>query len=119
MIQTDHAHLYLTAQSDPGLSGKNNEDNFAVSAYRVSKSDPTPVVFAIVADGIGGHRSGEVASEMTVNMISELVAQSDAEHPLEVFQKGFYFVSEEIVKEADLDPARKGMGTTAACVWVI
>lgn len=119
MIQTDHAHLYLTAQSHPGLSGKNNEDNFAVSAYRVSKSDPTPSVFAIVADGIGGHRSGEVASEMTVNMISELVSQSDAEHPLEVFQKGFYIVSEEIVKEADLDPARKGMGTTAACVWVI
>ncbi len=119
MIQTDHAHLYLTAQSHPGLSGKNNEDNFAVSAYSVSKNNPTPSVFAIVSDGIGGHRSGEVASEMTVNMISQIVAQSDGLHPLDVFQNGFYAVSEEIVKQAELDPSRKGMGTTAACAWVI
>jgi protein phosphatase len=119
MIQTDRAHLYLTAQSDPGLSGKNNEDNFAVSAYTLSNSNPTPSVFAIVSDGIGGHRSGEVASEMTVNMISEIVAQSDGGHPLAVFQDGFYAVSEEIVKQAELDPSRKGMGTTAACVWII
>ncbi len=119
MIQTDHAHLFLTAQSHPGLSGKNNEDNFAVSAYSVSKNNPTPSVFAIVSDGIGGHRSGEVASEVTVNMISEIVAKSDGLHPLDVFQTGFYAVSEEIVKQAELDPSRKGMGTTAACVWVI
>jgi protein phosphatase len=119
MIQTDRAHVYLTAQSDPGLSGKNNEDNFAVSAYTLSNSNPTPSVFAIVSDGIGGHRSGEVASEMTVNMISEIVAQSDGGHPLAVFQDGFYAVSEEIVKQAELDPSRKGMGTTAACVWII
>jgi protein phosphatase len=119
MIQTDRAHLFLTAQSHPGLSGKNNEDNFAVSAYSVSKNNPTPSVFAIVSDGIGGHRSGEVASEVTVNMISEIVAKSDGLHPLDVFQTGFYAVSEEIVKQAELDPSRKGMGTTAACVWVI
>ena len=119
MIQTDRAHLYLTAQSHAGLSGKNNEDNFAVSAYSVSKTNPTPSVFAIVSDGIGGHRSGEVASEMTVNMISQIIAQSDGIHPLDVFQKGFYAVSEEIVKQAELDPSRKGMGTTAACVWII
>jgi serine/threonine protein phosphatase PrpC len=119
MIRTDHAHLYLTAQSHPGLSGKNNEDNFAVSAYSVSKNNPTPSVFAIVSDGIGGHRSGEVASEVTVNMISEIVAESDGAHPLDVFQNGFYAVSEEIVKQAELDPTRKGMGTTAACVWII
>jgi len=119
MIQTDRAHVYLTAQSHPGLSGKNNEDNFAVSAYTLAQNNPTPAVFAIVCDGIGGHRSGEVASEMTVNMISQLAAQSDGNHPLEVFQRGFYAVSEEIVKHAELDASRKGMGTTAACVWII
>lgn len=119
MIHTDRAHLYLTAQSHAGLSGKNNEDNFAVSAYSVGPNNPTPSVFAIVSDGIGGHRSGEVASEMTVNMISEIVANSDGLHPLDVFQKGFVAVSEEIVRQAELDPSRKGMGTTAACVWVI
>ena len=119
MIQTDHAHLYLAAQSDPGLSGKNNEDNFAVSAYSVSPGNPTPSVFAIVSDGIGGHRSGEVASEMTVNLISQIVSQSDGGHPLAIFQQGFYAVSEKIVEQAELDASQKGMGATAACVWII
>jgi len=119
MIRTDHAHLHLAALSDPGLSGKNNEDNFAVSAYTVSQYNPTPSVFAILSDGIGGHRSGEVASEMTVNLISQLVAQSDGGHPLAVFQQGFYAVSEEIVKQAEQDASHKGMGATAACVWIV
>lgn len=119
MIRTERAHLYLAAESDPGLSGKNNEDNFAVSAYQLSPSNPTPSVFAILSDGIGGHRSGEVASEMTVNLISEIVSQSDGGNPLAVFQQGFYAVSEAIVKQAELDASRKGMGATAACVWII
>lgn len=119
MIQTDRAHLYLTAQSDPGLSGKNNEDNFAVSAYRLSKQNPTASVFAVVSDGIGGHKSGEVASEMTVNRLSQVAAQSDGSHPLVVFQQGFHLASEEVFKQAETDPTRKGMGATASCAWII
>ena len=119
MIRTERAHLYLAALSDPGLSGKNNEDNFAVSAYSVSQYNPTASVFAILSDGIGGHRSGEVASEMTVNLISQIVSQSDGGHPLAIFQEGFYAVSEAIVKQAELDASQKGMGATAACVWII
>jgi len=119
MIRTERAHLYLAAQSDPGLSGKNNEDNFAVSAYSINQNNPTPSVFAILSDGIGGHRSGEVASEMTVNLISQIVSQSDGGHPLAVFQQGFYAVSEKIVEQAEQDASQKGMGATAACVWII
>jgi len=119
MIRTERAHLYLTAQSDPGLSGKNNEDNFAVSAYRLSKQNPTASIFAVVSDGIGGHKSGEVASEMTVNRLSQIAAQSDGSHPLEVFQQGFHLASDEVFKQAQGDMARKGMGATASCVWII
>ncbi len=118
MIRTERAHLYVAAQSDPGLSGKNNEDSFAVSAYTISRYNPMPVVFAIVADGIGGHNSGEVASEMVVNMISQIVAQSEGGNSTAVFQQAFYEVSEKIVEQADLDASLKGMGATAACAWI-
>jgi len=119
MIRTDHAHLYVAARTHPGLVGKNNEDNFAVSAYVISKMNPTPSVFAIVSDGIGGHKAGEVASEMAVNMISRAVEKRDGGHPLAVFENCFYRVSETIFSEAEKDPTRKGMGATAACAWVI
>jgi protein phosphatase len=101
------------------MSGKNNEDNFAVSAYLISKMNPTPSVFAIVSDGIGGHRAGEVASELAVDLISELVEKREGGHPLAVFQNGFYRVSEAIYEKAEEDTSRKGMGATAACAWVI
>lgn len=119
MIRTDRSHLYVTAKSHPGMSGKNNEDNFAVSAYLVSKMNPTPSVFAVVSDGIGGHRAGEVASELVVNLISEAVEKREGGHPLDVFQNSFYRVSEAIFEKAEEDVSRKGMGATVACAWVI
>lgn len=119
MIRTDRSHLYLTAKTHPGMSGKNNEDNFAVSAYIVSKMNPTPSVFAVVSDGIGGHRAGEVASELVVNLLSEMVEKREGGHPLAVFQNGFYRVSEAVFEKAEGDVTLKGMGATAACAWVI
>jgi protein phosphatase len=119
MLRTDHAHLYVAAQTHPGLVGKNNEDNFAVSAYVISKANPTPSVFAIVSDGIGGHKAGEVASELAVNLISAAVEKREGGHPLAVFENSFYQASESIFKQAELDTLRKGMGATVACAWVI
>jgi protein phosphatase len=119
MIQVEKSHLYVAALSHPGMTGKNNEDNFAVTAYRVSNYNPTPSVFAIVSDGIGGHRAGEVASELVVNIITHAAAESDAGHPLAVFQKSFYDASEAIFEEAEKDTTRHGMGATVACVWII
>ena len=41
-----------------------------------------PVLFAVLADGIGGHRAGEVAAELAVNHIMQVVAKSDGQsHP--------------------------------------
>ncbi len=119
MIRIDRSHLYVAAQSHPGMSGKNNEDNFAVSAYLISKMNPTPSVFAMVSDGIGGHRAGEVASELAVNLISAAVEKREGGHPLAVFQNSFYRVSEAIFEKAEADVSQRGMGATAACAWVV
>ena len=56
MIRTDRAHLNIAAQTHAGMTGKNNEDRYAVTSFQLSESDNTPVLFAVVADGIGGHR---------------------------------------------------------------
>ena len=81
MIHAQQAHLHVAAQSNMGKVRQNNEDSFAVSAYRLSETDPTPSVFAILCDGIGGHKAGEVASEMAVNRITAWVARSDGTRP--------------------------------------
>lgn len=119
MISVNNSHLFVAAKTHEGMSGKNNEDRFAVTAYKLSQADPTPVVFAIVSDGIGGHRAGETAAEIAVETISEDVALSDGTHPVLTLQEAIIHASNSILAESETDSEKKGMGATCACVWVI
>lgn len=119
MIPADKAHLNIAAASDPGMKGKNNEDQFAVSAFKLSQEDPTPVVFAIVADGIGGHRAGEVASSIAVEMICDAVAASDASQPIIIMESALIQASQAIHAQGNHSDTQFGMGTTAVCAWLI
>ena len=119
MIRTTHAHLHITAVTHPGTSGRENEDRHAVSSYRINEKDPISSVFAIVSDGIGGHRAGEVAAEMAVETISHMVAQSDARRPLEIIDNAIQVTSDAIAARAKDNTQRLGMGTTCACAWII
>ena len=119
MIRTENPHLQTAALSHPGMTGKNNEDRFAVSAYRTSTDNPTPSLLAVLCDGIGGHRAGEVAAEVAVNTISQVVAESDATQPMEVLQKAIVAANQRIYEQAQQNSDLRGMGSTCACAWVI
>jgi protein phosphatase len=119
MIRTTHAHLHVAAVTHPGMGGKGNEDRLAVSSYRISENNPTGSVFAIVSDGIGGHRAGEVAAEMAVEGISQIVAESNASRPVEILDNAIQVTSDAIATKAKDNTQRLGMGTTCACAWVI
>jgi protein phosphatase len=119
MIRTERAHLNVAARTHPGMTGKQNEDRFAVTAYQVGPSNPTPSLFAVVADGIGGHRAGELAAELAVNVISHTVAQSDAFEPLNTLQVAIQAASQRIAAQARDNTQHLGMGTTCACTWIV
>jgi serine/threonine protein phosphatase PrpC len=119
MIPAERSHLHVAAQSHPGMSGKNNEDRYAISAFRLEGDQPLPVILAIVSDGIGGHRAGEVAAEIAVETISRVVAASDASQPIETLKEAIGQASQTILELAESDSDRKGMGATCACVWII
>lgn len=119
MIQSDHNPYPSAVLSHPGMSGKNNEDYFAVTAFRFSAKDPTPVLLAVLSDGIGGHRAGETASEMAVQIITRQVVKSSGSNPLQALRQAVIAASVEIhtLGSAALD--RQGMGATCAVVWII
>ncbi len=119
MIRTSRAHLHVAALSHPGVSGKNNEDRFAVLSHALSKEDPTPSVFAVLCDGIGGHRAGEVAAELAVDQISHIVAESNGHEPLKIMEEAIHVASEAVAHHSASDDNRHGMGATCACTWII
>jgi serine/threonine protein phosphatase PrpC len=119
MILLESAQYPVYAATDPGMVGKNNEDNFAVSAYQISDSDPTNSIVAIIADGVGGHQAGEVASSLAVELISHTIAKSDASQPLITMEDAFFQANQAIYSQATINPSNAGMSTTAACAWVI
>jgi protein phosphatase len=101
------------------MKGKNNEDRFAVSAHHLGQEDRTPSLLAVICDGIGGHRAGEVAAEMAVETISRTVADSDGKQPLAILAQAFSNANQVIREQATSDVAQRGMGATCVCAWVI
>ncbi len=118
MIRVPRAHLHVVARTHAGMTGKQNEDRFAVTAYRLNARDSIPALLAVVADGIGGHRAGEIAAEIAVNTISHVMALSDGSQPLETLQQAIQIASQEIARQAR-DEERLGMGTTCACALIL
>ena len=91
-----------------------NEDNFAVNANGDSG-------LFIVADGMGGHAAGEVASEMAVQTIErelsgirDLADRSAAERVSEALRMANRTIHDRTITEVD----KQGMGTTASVLIV-
>jgi len=119
MIRSTLAHLHIAALSHAGKSGKNNEDRYSVASFHLDADDNRSSVFAVVADGIGGHLAGEVAAELAVNYISMEVAESNAKKPIKIMETAIHNASQAISTHSAGKADEEGMGATCACAWVI
>ncbi len=119
MIPSKHPQLNSASITDPGSKGRLNEDSFEVTAFTLNEDDDTPVLLAIIADGIGGHKAGEIASKIAVATIISSVAESDGTDPLWILKSALLEANHSITSEAANDDSRKGMGSTVACALVI
>jgi protein phosphatase len=72
MMQKGVDNLKYAACTDRGLVRDNNEDSYRI----IEGTAINPYAF-IVADGMGGHNCGEVASRMAVDYISEAILKNN------------------------------------------
>ncbi len=119
MNRVPRAHLNVEAQTHPGMTGKNNEDRYAVASFVLDGDDKVPALFAVLADGIGGHRGGEVAAELAVNYIMQTVARSDGKHTRQTIETAVNEASGAIAAHSASNEDVKGMGSTCASAWII
>jgi PPM family protein phosphatase len=103
--------------SDLGMVRTNNED----CGYFVRPNDPKVRTergfLGIVADGMGGHAAGEIASKLAVETIRTVYYQRD-EGIEECLFFAFTNANRQIYNEAQKNITRKGMGTTCTAVVI-
>jgi len=68
----------------------------------------------IVADGLGGHNAGQVASKIAVETISEAYFSNPNETPPRLLKRAFQNANAAIQKEATSNPEYSGMATTCS-----
>jgi serine/threonine protein phosphatase PrpC/CRP-like cAMP-binding protein len=114
--------LKYWAATDVGRKRTHNEDNFLV--------DQDLRLF-VVADGMGGHASGEVASAMAVHTIRSIVwserdlfenPEDDPSWHMQVcmlLEYAVHVACEQIFRKGCQEPEKKGMGTTVVCLMLV
>jgi len=121
---TNPLRIEVAGQTDVGRKRNHNEDNFAILAE---------FGLYIVADGMGGHASGEVASKMAVDTLQEFFAAT-ADDPERTWPykmdrskgyeenrliTGIKLCNLRIYESSQRNAKQRGMGTTLVALFAV
>ncbi len=120
----DGKRVRFSGATDVGITRDHNEDNLFL---------PQDTRLAIVADGMGGHASGEVASQIAVDTVVDYFQKTanaqtltwpykvDRDNSADInrMATSIMLANLEIYERAQRDKACKGMGTTAVAIYFL
>jgi PPM family protein phosphatase len=118
-------YLAVSALSHIGAVRDHHEDSLVAGPWTLCATvteSPQTLVFPLgtlliveVADGLGGHAGGEVASALVARQLAQIGPSLDGEDRL---QEALHACNREVYAVAARDPALTAMGTTVAGVVV-
>ena len=103
----------VIGKTDIGCKRSNNEDAFGIRAIGSSW-------LAIVADGMGGHHGGEIASELVVQCFLDETERrlKTGEQPLGAMQAAAQLAQIKLRERARQEPELNKMGTTLVACYL-
>jgi serine/threonine protein phosphatase PrpC/CRP-like cAMP-binding protein len=123
-VTNDANALRYWPLTDVGRLRDGNEDSFLVDQH---------INLSVVADGMGGHAAGEVASSMAVHVMRETihgekalldafergVGSADRKDVLRLMELAVQKACAAVFAEAQRDPGKRGMGTTLVALLIL
>lgn len=99
--------ILCAGATDIGRKRKTNQDSICL--------DHNHHFFA-VADGMGGHNGGDIASQLSVKVMGEYLAKNSAQDPHLLMKNMIQEINRSILKKAEEQPELHGMGTTVSAI---
>lgn len=103
-------------QSDIGKRRKSNQD------YTATFTNQKNQLLALLADGMGGHQAGDIASRQAVEEIGiawEATTIDDSEKAVQWFLQHIQQANQRIFEKGQSQPTLSGMGTTLEVVTLL
>jgi len=113
----DHlAHIALT---DVGMRRANNQDSHTVVLASDREEWQARGHFFMVADGMGAHAAGELASKIAVDSVPHLYRKYRDMSPPEAMQKAIVETNSEVYRRGQANNDFRAMGTTASAMALL
>ena len=103
--------IQIGNHSDKGMVRETNQDSFGSA-----KTDWGELF--VVADGMGGHKGGEIASKITVDALCNSFKSEKVSNPLSFLNESIINADLQVKENAEEKPELKGMGTTVVALIV-
>lgn len=108
----------VAARTDMGLVRENNEDKFDLFEPDEPEVLAVKGCFYAVADGMGGHASGQVASELALKTVLAQYYSDPGEDVEECLRAALRAANSYVYDTAQAIPERSGMGTTCTAAVI-
>jgi len=118
LAETSKFNVEFGAASHIGRVRTENQDSWGkFPAETLDINDRNGLLF-VVADGMGGHQAGRIASELAVKSVSEFYLNDDGQDPGTSLLGAFHEANQQIYEKSRTDEAYTDMGTTCTALVV-
>jgi protein phosphatase len=101
--------LLCSGQSDRGLVRKTNQDSILIH---------TEQKCFVIADGMGGHRGGDIASQLTVQVFAQELTHAKGLSKVDIIKRAVEFSNKLIYEKSQSEDYLNGMGTTVVSLII-
>lgn len=111
--------LVAVKRTDVGRARPHNEDYVEY----FTPSDPQQLAekgsLYLVADGMGGHQAGEIASAAAVELVIAHYYGDASREITACLARAFYAANQQLHNQAEVDASKRGMGTTLVAAVIL